>query len=756
MSLRPSTTIVCVLLLAAASPAIAEEIRVSARIQRPFWLNGTTRDRTMQSTLNWGPAAHQMVRVYMPRRAAGNVVGKIYCGTVWTDSNGEFDEDLVCGDGNLPNQLYLEVWGHSARGFSVGAFDRVKFDLEMIALAGAAALGTLFVTVGTFGAGAIAAAAAATGIGADAMLNLLDRSPSPYIWVSAVQNVSGNRYAFPSPFRLGRGRTGRAANSDDYAGAVMEGVDYAHAELLSPLPGGVPRFPTWGWSYWIINNPYFGAPTTIWNKVHINPGVTQRANLTFAQNLDASWGQNMGALVHELGHVVYNHGHSNKDHYLDPNEALHYAQVHENCATQISAKFAQYEGFAEAVSQVVWRDPVYSVAAPGNCAAQTGFTTEGNVADFYAAMIHGFGNLRGATLHDYFPVKQGANDAILPPLDALLDMPRAAGPASHSLANMWDNYWRRLCDQPPAGTAPLLCGTERFRCWVATTSQLAPTSQLPVAFQGLSCGPEAVSDVAITTTAAKAASSANDVRFEGVDHAESYNVQIRRPPGGAVVTSREPTDPWATGIPLKPCDPHSVRVSAVNTFATTAGADVEFIPGTHAVCGPGGPSVLSAVHTHDAADLLEARLEAMEILRPADDHTETEAPGFDRERGRETAGAHGAESAAATPATIEDQLTQLLSGGERCYRIELVAAPRADRYAIRYRKEADAAGDETASLIIPDRVHVVCLGGGQRYVINGVGYNDYGDTPGPDYKLTVPHRLEVAQVRGRVIPRVLR
>jgi hypothetical protein len=734
---RTSGALFVMLLLTGDSAASAEAIRVSGTIQRPMWqLPTSARDRFMQSTLRWVPASHQMVHVYQPRKSNDLVVGKIYCGTVWTDSNGSFDEDLICGDGNLPDQLYMEVFGTSARGFSVGAFDRVKFDLEAAALGGAAALGALFVSVGTFGAGTIAVTATALGVGPEAALNLFDRSPSPYVWVGAVEDVRGRRHAFGT-FRLGRGRRGDLANSDDYAAAVMEGVDYAHAELVRPRPKGVPAAAPWRWSSWIINNPYFGSPTTIWDKVHINPGVTRDSRRTHAQNLDASWAHNMSAIVHELGHVVYNNAHSSKEHYVDPNEAILYAQIHDLCTTNISEKFGQYEGFAEAVSQAVWRTQTYRVDSAAPCRSNTasgsrpGFENEGNVADFYTSMIHGFGNPRGTTsLHEYTSVPQGANLAFLPPLDALLAMPRFAGAGSHSLTDMWNKYWRLLCEKSPTASTPVFCGTERFRCWVANTSRLAPSSELPAAFRGLSCGPDAVSSVGVTTISANPKSSSNDVRFQGADHAESYSIRIRLPPGG--VRTIATTTASATGISLAPCQRHSIEVTAINTFGSATSTPVEFMPGTDAVCGPGAPSVRSATFSHDEADLLEARLVMFEILH---------------ERSKST----GKPADQSNPTPFEQRLAQLLTAARRCYRIELNIAPGANRYSVRYRPRTATAKETVETPVTPDRTQSICLEWGTRYIVNGVGHNDYGTTSGPDYSLDVPYRTEIAQVKGRVI-----
>ena len=42
------------------------------------------------------------------------------------------------------------------------------------------------------------------------------------------------------------------------------------------------------WSYWVINNPYFGSPTTIWNIVHMNQAISWNdaliATITLDQN----------------------------------------------------------------------------------------------------------------------------------------------------------------------------------------------------------------------------------------------------------------------------------------------------------------------------------------------------------------------------------------------------------------------------------------------------------------------------------------
>ena len=87
-------------LVAVASPAAAVEIRVSATIVRPIWERSGVRDRQMRSVLRWVPASHQLVHVYQPRRP----IGKIYCGSAWTDSNGRvycIAAFLQCIDPNL-------------------------------------------------------------------------------------------------------------------------------------------------------------------------------------------------------------------------------------------------------------------------------------------------------------------------------------------------------------------------------------------------------------------------------------------------------------------------------------------------------------------------------------------------------------------------------------------------------------------------------------------------------------------------------
>jgi hypothetical protein len=159
-----------------------------------------------------------------------------------------------------------------------------------------------------------------------------------------------------------------------------------------------------------------------------------------------------------------------------------------------------------------------------------------------------------------------------------------------------------------------------------------------------------------------------------------------------------------------------------------------FIPGTNAVCGPEGPSVRSAAFSHDAADLVEARLVMFEILRPQYQST-----------------AHGNSGDSPRIAELEQRLQQLLTAARRCYRVELNPAARADRYSVRYTPRGRTAGETSETGVAADRVHVVCLDWGTQYIVNGVGHNDHSFTAGADFQINVPYRKETAQVKGRVI-----
>ncbi|MBI3073065.1 MAG: hypothetical protein HYY84_13205 [Deltaproteobacteria bacterium] len=576
--------------------ADAGQVQVKARLYRPVWYvtddSGTkVRDRSMSpaSEQGWTPASHQRVVVYQP-----GTFGPIYCGTFFTNTRGEINGDVNCGP-NQPPTLYFEAEGVSELGFSVGTFDEAGFWWSAIASVGPQLLAALLT-------GDFVTLAASFGSGIVVVAQLMKMGPKIYRWGSPWINLTpGQSVVDFGSFQLGRGVAGAGATNDDWAAATMEGVSLAYRTLRDGIRAQFPYF-----SSWIINNPMFGSPSTAWTTVHMKQNVVASAGMTDAQIQDASWVQNMWNLAHELGHVQYNVRHSDENHYWG--DIPNYLHNHTPCSTNLGYAFAQYEGYAEAFSSVLWgiySNQNYSLKykVPAlNCKDANrnfGLDDEGNVADFYATIIAGRDTWRPASsLTDDYLAHFGAEWANLPPLDAMLEMVTRAGSSAHDVKSVWASFWEKECAKNVKGY-PMFCGTRRFQCYVK--ARLARSGEVPFDLASLDCGAGASRILNAKTESATSDWSLSRVSFSEVANVDSYQLWIRPEDGSAAPFTRfAPTSQYTSfgGIGLEPCKAYYLHVKTTNEYGTTTGPEYRYVPVDDAGnCLPGLPSVTTIFTT---------------------------------------------------------------------------------------------------------------------------------------------------------------
>ncbi len=551
-------------LIAIATPAFAVTVRVKATITRPAWFHDTSggpcdvadaclRDRAMgsTSTLVQVPAAFQRVQFYQP-----GPFGPWACAPfVYTDAQGRIDSDVNC-----PNQApnTMEIQGISSRPFVVGSFDEDGFWAKAVLVFGPAILGIAPVALAT---GDILGAAVAAGFSAQLVFEVLIGSPEPFRWIVPGAIVMPTYIDFRN-VSLGTTR-GNTASNAAWAAALLEGLDFAYRGLSVPRPAAPPLLVPI--SQWTINNPFFGAPTTVWNGVHVNQGN--------------GWTQAMRSVEHEMAHVIYNLYHSNQAHYWG--EALGYAKNHQDCGLSFGQQFAQYEGFAEAVSDIFWAShevgwrngrgsagPLTSYPVPArNCAFQAtqwpkGLAYEGNVADFYAMMVHGLGDeLARPMTADPRLSQAGADFSFLLPEHTLFDMVLAAGSDSHTANQMWGRYLQQVCQQPSPqpGITPLVCDSERFRCHVR--KYLAVIGDLPGSFWGDDCRPDASAVDRLVETSSTLGVSVNHVFYTSSSYVDEYWVRV-----GQTATDPNPVEYgpsqflFIPDVVLTRCEENYIRV----------------------------------------------------------------------------------------------------------------------------------------------------------------------------------------------------
>jgi hypothetical protein len=522
-------------LVAIATPASAFDARVKATITRPAWFHDTSggpcdvpdaclRDREMgsTSTLVQVPASFQKVQFYQP-----GPFGPRACDPyVYTDAQGQIDSVVDCPD---QPPVLMEVRGESAHNFFVGTFDEDGFWLRASLV-----LGPAITVIGpmALATGDLLGAAVFFGFSPQLVFEALFAPPEPFTWLFPGATVPGY-IDFGGPTgRVSLGSTrGDTASNAAWAAALMERLDFAYRGLGIALDANPARPLLVPPSQWTINNPFFGAPTTVWNSVHVNQG--------------GGWTQAMRSVEHEMAHVLYNFLHSGEAHYWG--EALDYAKNHQDCGMNFGQPFAQYEGFAEAISDIVWAShevgwrggtgaagPLTRYPVPArNCALRNppwpvGLEYEGNVADFYAMMVHGLDDeLAQPMTGDFRLSRAGADWSYLLPVHTLFDMVLLAGADSHTASQMWGRHLQQACQQPspdPSMFGPVFCDTERFRCHVK--QYLASIGQLPSSFWADDCRPNPSSVDHLYQTSATLSTTINYVFYTKSEYFDEYRVRV--------------------------------------------------------------------------------------------------------------------------------------------------------------------------------------------------------------------------------------
>ncbi len=720
---RRSIVGIALMLLTLASVVRAQEIAVTGRLVRPVWYDNVgaqLRDDQMLTNPDTIAASFQAVQFYQP-----GAFHPIYCGTALTDVTGTFSATAVCG-GNPPTELYVEVLGMSGRGFLVGTFDEDGFYASLISSIGFAAVAALV-------SGALAPVAGGASVWLlTEVMKRLDGPPEIFVWSFFNDRIAlgpGQNSVDFGVLQIGGG-SGNPSSNADWAAAVMEGVDfgYRHLNPLGFAPGAPPVPPAF--SNWVINNPLFG-PTTVWRTVHLNQPFRD------ASGTIIGWEHNMGALAHELGHVVYNIRHSDENHFL-LNDGANYLRNHAECRawSRYNAAFAHYEGYANAIGALIWRDHAIATGQPlaylplFGCGYR-GLDDEGEVSDLYVQLYHATGNERTApNLKNAEAVAFGADQLSLPALPFMLNLVSAAGPTSHTPLQFWITHLSNACQAVEAG-APLYCGSDRFRCWARTN--VANPGELPPDFFTAPCTPGASQITNVATTPA-GPTTTNVVTFTTVPHVDQYEVFTASgpplPPGTPPVWSG--TAPPTTGIALQPCQTHLLWVRTVNNFGTTPSDPFETTPLNAAGCLPGVSSVISV-----APQPLAIMCTTLERVERIDERAPLQ-PGDEREQPeRDMPGVHRPGDA-----EPDNQVPSLLSVLEDItelswYRVEYTTDPDARSYQVLYSTQS---GDPTPSATSwwNSNARVLSLEPGNTYFLRIRSRNDFGNVTGPEFAYGVP------------------
>lgn len=610
--------------LGSAGLADAARLRVTTEVKRPAWLADAAGDTCSATELasghchrvqnmagdfpHWVPASRQRVVFYQP-----GSFGPIYCGTLYTNSLGRVDGYIECGAAR-PDRIYLEVESVSSRGFTVGTFDEVSFYLS-VAMQFAPQL-VPAILIGDLGSIIAMMPALIPQILATAP-TLLEASPVPLRWVSPVYSVLPGTTLQRVPTRYIGYHT---QPNSRWAAATMEGVDFAYANLSRQA--ALPR------TQWIVNNPFFGAPTTIWTTVHMNQGRT--------------WEQNMRNITHELGHAIYNTRHSDKPSYWT--QVADYARNHDECESY-GQSFGQYEGFAHAVSSIMWRTYATEAGASSGAAAaypvrehacpDRGLSREGNVADFYAMMVHGQDDyLRPAAAQTTTAYGEFGDDPVmLFPLKTLFSMVSSAGSSARTAEDMWNGFLAAEC-ATSSGEYQQFCGTERFRC--LAKEHVAYSSDLPDSFWPADCTPHAAAIASATRLLPESdpteclspvfsigedpcANSENTTTLEEeLEERDAFGARYRveiTPAGHTdryrLLTSTIAGDtdprgtPWTSqhvfqDVPLEFCVTNYLQVETWNVHGTMRGPIYEVTPMNSTDCVPGEPAITSISGTSTA------------------------------------------------------------------------------------------------------------------------------------------------------------
>ncbi len=425
---------------------------VDVSIERPAIMAHATgdlraRDPVDTNRIDWVSASFQLVEIYQSHWS-----GPQFCGQVYTDSNGRIPAgtSFTCGPAR-PVSIQLLVRGESSRGFRVG----ITHPLPYMQLSDAIA----------------------------------------FEWASVEEEfpASGNRISF-SDIRLGELiipgaaavhlRQTRFQSPRFRAAALFELLDFLYQQLNL---GFQHQDPTRRWvvlySKWITNDLASGilqeindlsggllgerVPWTFWDTVHLPPNTSTEVVLSSA--------------AHELGHILYNLYHSRFEHYYG--EVWEYIKNHEPCLGN-SYRFASYEGFAHAVSNLVWahHDSAYAIPQATCPTNLNSLRLEGNVNEFYSAAIAGDPMERPlAALDNWTTHRIGDNEYAFPPTLGLLDIISSAGMNAEDLSSVWDASMNDFCSTTHNG-APAFCGTRRFKCMV-NTEMLSPVDPISPEFR---------------------------------------------------------------------------------------------------------------------------------------------------------------------------------------------------------------------------------------------------------------------------------
>lgn len=401
---------ICILVLSFSSAAWAENFTVRVRISCPAHLASNNRvDTTMSGTPTFVPCANVLVKAY-----DSDTDWDDYCGGGYTDSSGYVSFSASCSDVWGQPDIYLRVYAQSSygNGFRVGRYDYGILDGVWDAITS-----TLLNTA----------------------YNALTDTET-FTWVTSEKYPNNGSVLDWGWQSIGSNNTSSWSR--------MAAKVYWLANLTMKQFAGSSYTP--GFTTFMVDHPFFGTPTTIWDTVIIKDSLTAS---------DPS--KALRAIPHEVGHVVYNRYHSGFGHWIA--DAVTYMKNHDKCG-DYGSMFGWYEGFAHFVRDYAFAGLNDRYQSSSNYRKYDGCGTkglhiEGNVNAFLN-MIY-FGDYRSAVTppEDYgFRWNNGlynttrtnyrwggTYDFYLPSLSEMLRFVQNAGSNAHTASQFWASQIKAYC-----------------------------------------------------------------------------------------------------------------------------------------------------------------------------------------------------------------------------------------------------------------------------------------------------------------------
>jgi len=393
----------------------------------------------------------------------------------YTDANGTLDNlPFSCGE-ELPNEIKIVVLGKSSLGFTVGT-------------------------------------------SSDNPLEWLDEVWD-YKWEGPWIPVNSDEVDYPTynPMgpKLNIGSSNDFFDPDFKAAALVDLISCIYQEFDLNIES------KWNVKSRAAEAKDSNVPWVYWRVVHLNPNLHGNSVLYYAP--------------HELGHVIYNFYHSDKEHYFT-DDMFDYLHTHNAC-DDFGAQFGNYEGFANAFHNLFWchhaqRHNRSDYDHPDYECGAKGISREGNVTEFYSYVFAGIPMKRPPeSLENWTTHQIGANLYAFPPTKSFFSIGKEL-PSGYHLEDLFSIYVNSL-DKPefhesPEGI-PSFFKSKRFSC-LAQNTMLASDDPFHPDFKNVDCNP-GISDI---TNTHNIDSISVRVEFTHSEPVDTYYVVITSETGNIV------------------------------------------------------------------------------------------------------------------------------------------------------------------------------------------------------------------------------